>query len=327
MRLMSVHPRGRGEHPQSRRTPRRESGSSPRARGTRSLLDSRSSHCRFIPAGAGNTDQVETVRDFERGSSPRARGTRRHSGDRAGKVRFIPAGAGNTSWPSPPTSPPAVHPRGRGEHMRCRNSELCWIGSSPRARGTPARGRRPRYRRRFIPAGAGNTFRFRPGRRRSTVHPRGRGEHVAETQEGATASGSSPRARGTRGLQVLRASFFRFIPAGAGNTNDPDHHYLDHTVHPRGRGEHSTRTPPSARPGGSSPRARGTPGRTTRRPPRPRFIPAGAGNTCGAECGGGREPVHPRGRGEHSIASGSASCVVGSSPRARGTRSRSGSYP
>ena len=53
---------------------------------------------------------------------------------------------------------------------------------------------------------------------------------------------------------------------------------------------------------------------------RPRFIPAGAGNTAAHTSGVPTSAVHPRRRGEHSTASLLASAKYGSSPQARGTR-------
>ena len=51
----SVHPRGCGEHAIRRGISFYWPGSSPRVRGTRPCLTHRERACRFIPAGAGNT--------------------------------------------------------------------------------------------------------------------------------------------------------------------------------------------------------------------------------------------------------------------------------
>ena len=90
-----VHPRGRGEYPQSIRVSSRRSGSSPRARGIR-----------ITQSGRSRGD----------GSSPRARGIRRC-----------------TSVPL--ARPVSVHPRGRGEYARTPVYDGLRTGSSPRARG------------------------------------------------------------------------------------------------------------------------------------------------------------------------------------------------
>ena len=76
------------------------------------------------------------------------------------------------------------------------------------------------------------------------------------------------------------------------------------------------------RSGGSSPRARGTPGdrRDGRR--RGRLIPARAGNTPWCSGRGSWSTAHPRARGEHCNASCLLTSTYGSSPRARGTPHR-----
>ena len=213
--------------------------------------------------------------------------------------RFIPAGAGNTlPCPSAPRPRP-VHPRRRGEHSFFSSSPRPESGSSPQARGTPARQPPPTRAHRFIPAGAGNT---RPhGRRhhRLTVHPRRRGEHIARRWRGTSTCGSSPQARGTHLEFANLASANRFIPAGAGNTqyNSPIGFAI--AVHPRRRGEHTVSNLASAAIDGSSPQARGTlfSLRCVARPAR--FIPAGAGNTPFDNALVIDLPVHPRRRGEH----------------------------
>ena len=172
--------------------------------------------------------------------------------------RFIPAGAGNTT--GGPFSVPAlaVHPRGRGEHSDSLN---CWTskdGSSPRARGTQRAYPRRRTGSRFIPAGAGNTAPTPSGECAKSVHPRGRGEHLAWRSVISSQTGSSPRARGTRNDHDDEHGSRRFIPAGAGNTSRTTEPSSANTVHPRGRGEHAGTLDSQASHAGSSPRARGT---------------------------------------------------------------------
>ena len=70
---------------------------------------------------------------------------------------------------------------------------------------------------------------------------------------------------------------------------------------------------------GSSPRVRGTVHRRRHAHPRPRFIPAGAGNSERAILFATDPPVHPRGCGEQTDRSLSAVDTIGSSPRVRGT--------
>ena len=70
---------------------------------------------------------------------------------------------------------------------------------------------------------------------------------------------------------------------------------------------------------GSSPRARGTPSALCTIRDSVRFIPAGAGNTMFSRWPSHISPVHPRGRGEHSLFMQHTRFPAGSSPRARGT--------
>ncbi len=153
--------------------------------------------------------------------------------------------------------------------------------------------------RRFIPAGAGNTYLIAFSRSDIAVHPRGCGEHEHATDGVFDFAGSSPRVRGTRALCCARSALKRFIPAGAGNTTPGTSETGRWSVHPRGCGEHSSRFRPTLVISGSSPRVRGTHGRQPLHAAVNRFIPAGAGNTtvtmqCSLE-----RAVHPRGCGEH----------------------------
>ncbi len=134
--ITPVHPRERGEHPNSSLWSYSHAGSSPRARGTRRGSHGNAGRIRFIPASAGNTQRsarhkrrkpvhprergehgpASRCRNLRRGSSPRARGTRRILKALPALRRFIPASAGNTCCRGCRCSPTAVHPRERGEH-------------------------------------------------------------------------------------------------------------------------------------------------------------------------------------------------------------------
>ena len=134
-------------------------------------------------------------------------------------------------------------------------------------------------------------------------------------------AGSSPRVRGTRREQQPRRRRPRFIPASAGNTSSSCATKPRHPVHPRERGEHSRVIRTASSVSGSSPRARGTPGRASCPALSSRFIPASAGNTRRSRGRRAGRSVHPRERGEHSLRSAPVTGKPGSSPRARGTRS------
>ena len=213
-------------------------------------------------------------------------------------------------------------------------------GSSPRLRGT----RRPapaEYRRGgFIPAPAGNT----PARSMSitfaSVHPRACGEHPTRGQDNRPSpvhpracgehhtrqpgyggiGGSSPRLRGTPYATARLWRHWRFIPAPAGNTIRDSQAMAALAVHPRACGEHLIAEGEKDVDTGSSPRLRGTPGRSMARHHSIRFIPAPAGNTPTRPASDQRGPVHPRACGEHPVRIPSSRAIAGSSPRLRGTR-------
>ena len=134
-----------------------------------------------------------------------------------------------------------------------------------------------------------------------------------------TASGSSPRTRGTRSYGRKFRRNYRFIPAYAGNSGSNSPGTKSESVHPRVRGELSVRDTRCQPPVGSSPRTRGTPDDPARGPGLGRFIPAYAGNSPSPSGSPASRPVHPRVRGELQQRAVRVVPTVGSSPRTRGT--------
>ena len=152
---------------------------------------------RFIPAGAGNSPSASspaldisvyprwrgelwfTHATSERvdGLSPLARGTQGRRYPRSATPRFIPAGAGNTIETFHAIKQAAVYPRWRGEHLLIKWRARCVYGLSPLARGTPVVRYLSKGCFRFIPAGAGNTWRPSSFKASMPVYPRWRGEH------------------------------------------------------------------------------------------------------------------------------------------------------
>ncbi len=255
----------------------------------------------------------------ECGSSPRARGTGVLDAIEGVLHRFIPACAGNSAASDWLTPVLPVHPRVRGEQDHADYHLVRWSGSSPRARGTAIRDRAVSVCGRFIPACAGNRewgwLRDNPLR----VHPRVRGEQDLNTLLERLPVGSSPRARGTVQVCGLDAIEFRFIPACAGNSWRTGLTASSVAVHPRVRGEQARRTAREHVWGGSSPRARGTASARRIATARTRFIPACAGNRPVRSAKAKMATVHPRVRGEQTLAWSDNVAVNGSSPRARGT--------
>ena len=218
------------------------------------------------------------------GSSPLARGTLFYAHRGALFSRFIPARAGNTPLPRMRHERGAVHPRSRGEHPVDHQAACFAAGSSPLARGTPRGSSGRLLRRRFIPARAGNTDRPGTAGDPPAVHPRSRGEHRNRSDKTIPNPGSSPLARGTLMREHKKNKVQRFIPARAGNTRGPTREGRRRAVHPRSRGEHSIFNSRPYSSTGSSPLARGTPGRRAAHAHPRRFIPARAGNTRSNSC-------------------------------------------
>ena len=171
-------------------------------------------------------------------------------------------------------------------------------------------------------------------------HPRACGELASRLSRTPSASGSSPRMRGTRGHRECVAHRIRIIPAHAGNSLTRRRSLQASTDHPRACGELVARIASGDLFIGSSPRMRGTPCRGERLYRHRRIIPAHAGNSPRRRYGvGSWSESSPRMRGTpwytapggrrvriHPRACGELQCLVvdvenadGSSPRMRGT--------
>ena len=252
------HPRAGGEHKNSAPGTALSTGSSPRRRGTRTVVEFGTARRRIIPAQAGNTVHEAPVdlvfSDHPRaggehtrftgaartraGSSPRRRGTPDAVCSRSTTKRIIPAQAGNTASASVSELRVTDHPRAGGEHWVSQPMKWSAFGSSPRRRGTRTPARPPVSGRRIIPAQAGNTAAIRSPARTPPDHPRAGGEHWPPPIVAAKTSGSSPRRRGTRTLGRQDSREARIIPAQAGNTPKRARFHSSEPDHPRAGGEH-----------------------------------------------------------------------------------------
>ena len=132
-----------------------------------------------------------------------------------------------------------VYPRWRGELDRTASVVSSGSGLSPLARGTPVFANLWTIAIRFIPAGAGNTGARNTKPCICSVYPRWRGEHPPLAPSNSGTVGLSPLARGTHVANRLIIIYFRFIPAGAGNTIEIVFGIYSEAVYPRWRGEHS----------------------------------------------------------------------------------------
>ena len=213
------------------------------------------------------------------GSSPHARGARPCGNGRAADPGIISACAGSTGTSATRTAATWDHPRMRGEHRSIENDAPPASGSSPHARGAPGHEIARSHRNRIIPACAGSTVRQLNCMWIVRDHPRMRGEHLPAMSVIQLPAGSSPHARGAHTAHGILHFELGIIPACAGSTAATlcgASHVWDH---PRMRGEHRAIVQGDSIPKGSSPHARGAPGRKWSRRTRCRIIPACAGST------------------------------------------------
>ena len=152
-------------------------GSSPRTWGTPGP-DNGNAIVPVHPHGRGEHSRTKYLSALRLGSSPRTWGTRRRTFSRCRVRRFIPTDVGNTRGYRIRNIASAVHPHGRGEHIRNFGDKLIGVGSSPRTWGTLYFICIKQPTARFIPTDVGNTLLGLSGCRLRPVHPHGRGEHL-----------------------------------------------------------------------------------------------------------------------------------------------------
>ena len=196
------------------------------------------------------------------------------------------------------------------------------MGSSPLARGLPGSTGSFLSSYRIIPARAGFTKHSHQRPEHSRDHPRSRGVYRFHTTEMLSPYGSSPLARGLLLPLQITDHLLRIIPARAGFTHSQAGTRGYYADHPRSRGVYPLWKITLARRTGSSPLARGLPcvpiwANYTRR-----IIPARAGFTSRAARSRWKWLDHPRSRGVYCTLNPTARDTAGSSPLARGLRTR-----
>ena len=335
----AVHPRRRGEAGEAEAEVWRVEGPSPQARGSRRGRGRGVARRGSIPAGAGKpraplraiahltvhprrrgeaVDSTRVGRDGV-GPSPQARGSRAPVPHDARGRGSIPAGAGKPALRPRASPTSAVHPRRRGEAAVGHVDLLSELGPSPQARGSRPQRPRPVQTRGSIPAGAGKPSRPGGRRRSARVHPRRRGEAIAQATGAQGASGPSPQARGSHRHAPHAPAHPRSIPAGAGKPPAGHSQHAPDGVHPRRRGEASPVRPSSDEENGPSPQARGSHRPAHRGRGGRGSIPAGAGKPRGQVRRRSRSTVHPRRRGEALSEANRSRTQAGPSPQARGS--------
>ena len=214
------------------------------------------------------------------------------------------------------------HPRSRGVYMSSIMKTAGRAGSSPLARGLLGKLVPVLSGERIIPARAGFTvvrfwtWSFRPD------HPRSRGVYHRRRELTTAILGSSPLARGLPPGPVSRPYGFGIIPARAGFTLFSGPAYAPHGDHPRSRGVYLAKSSYTMNAVGSSPLARGLLGSRGPVEHVQRIIPARAGFTSGPRFEAVRLRDHPRSRGVYASDHLGHGAERGSSPLARGLRTR-----
>ena len=178
--------------------------------------------------------------------------------------RIIPARAGFTASRVRARVRVADHPRSRGVYGPLARPAGSLLGSSPLARGLRVAGARRVRTFGIIPARAGFTPRRHQEDGGLQDHPRSRGVYRPAALRMPTASGSSPLARGLLLAHDVATDYFGIIPARAGFTSRGPSAPAGRRDHPRSRGVYASPCPSRPSANGSSPLARGLPGRVPR---------------------------------------------------------------
>ena len=295
-------------------------GSSPLARGLRSVTSVDYGARRIIPAragftmvvgsrGTGKTDhprsrgvymRLNSLSATRSGSSPLARGLLCLMLSRDAVGGIIPARAGFTFYSIPQSPVIQDHPRSRGVYGCFSVWTDLPMGSSPLARGLHDVANTRFGKFGIIPARAGFTFLDRCGYAPISDHPRSRGVYLIWAYTDFPEEGSSPLARGLPMTGPSCPFRWRIIPARAGFTRQSVGSSMPRPDHPRSRGVYPLYIHRYSGVHGSSPLARGL-----RRSGAPGvystgIIPARAGFTLRMVLILGLLSDHPRSRGVYS---------------------------
>ena len=196
------HPRSRGVYSFAAFASSALSGSSPLARGLRRAPSIGTPSPVDHPRSRGVYEEDPYVEAMLQGSSPLARGLHNIVEGCRIPVGIIPARAGFTNAACPRGSRQQDHPRSRGVYRSSRSRKTRASGSSPLARGLPKVADFETAAKGIIPARAGFTGPHGEEATEERDHPRSRGVYGGNTARNMLALGSSPLARGLRGVNV-----------------------------------------------------------------------------------------------------------------------------
>ena len=191
-------------------------------------------------------------------------------------------------------------------------------GLSPRVRGKRVVPQQRQAVVRSIPACAGEASPASPGRCRWWVYPRVCGGSAVTDGADGAGVGLSPRVRGKRGRHPRPPSATRSIPACAGEASPTGGAQSGGGVYPRVCGGSVVGIHARRPQRGLSPRVRGKREPARRHHPRPRSIPACAGEAPLRMAQTGTAWVYPRVCGGSAFPLLKAGVPTGLSPRVRG---------
>ena len=161
---------------------------------------------------------------------------------------------------------------------------------------------------------------FRPGSGGAGLYPRVCGGAPCSAARSRTASGLSPRVRGSRRQVRRRGRAQGIIPACAGEPEHEQRELRQDRDYPRVCGGAIRFTPSKGRSAGLSPRVRGSPGSVGVMPPPPGIIPACAGEPPRSLSSTAISRDYPRVCGGAAIRPRTSAGETGLSPRVRGSR-------
>ena len=150
------------------------------------------------PRPRGGTPKASSHSRNGRGLSPPTRGNRAMSAPLTASARSIPAHAGEPVSHYARDAVQSVYPRPRGGTASANGTSPSNPGLSPPTRGNLAPATRRAYRRRSIPAHAGEPDMRFPDSRQGRVYPRPRGGTLAAFAIRDYGVGLSPPTRGNR---------------------------------------------------------------------------------------------------------------------------------
>ena len=191
-------------------------------------------------------------------------------------------------------------------------------GSPPRAWGQSLQQPSDVLAQRFTPTGVGTISCSPRTRRRTAVHPHGRGDNRLHFNPEPLSAGSPPRAWGQLDADLVNVLLDRFTPTGVGTIAAALERGSAETVHPHGRGDNLNCVDEPSSSAGSPPRAWGQFPMKLPVASKNRFTPTGVGTISSTPDQQNRTTVHPHGRGDNLSIVNAGEERNGSPPRAWG---------